>query len=82
MFIICSGYHGYRQGDKTSADIRTEASQSSGDDAMTTTASLDTISEDDHEMPAPPLPSSSVNTYNMNIIRLCGLLLGNVQLAY
>ena len=39
-----------------------------------TTGSLDTISEDDHVMAAPPLPSSSVNL-NMvvNVIKHCGL---------
>lgn len=57
-----SGYYSYRQGDKTSADVRTEASEVSKDTMAT--ASLDTISEDeDHVMPAPPLPSSSVNAY-------------------
>ena len=58
----CSGYHiGYRQGDKTNPDIRTEESQIS-EVTMTTASSLDSISEDEnHVMPAPPQPSSSVN---------------------
>jgi len=59
----CSGYHiGYRQGDKTNPDIRMEESQISEVAMTTASSSLDSISEDEnHVMPAPPQPSSSVN---------------------
>ncbi|XP_065885258.1 protein phosphatase methylesterase 1-like isoform X2 [Dysidea avara] len=50
-----------RQGDAVSVDVREEIVQSTADGvATTTTSSLDTISEDDHAMPAPPPPTSTV----------------------
>jgi len=63
----CTGHHGnYRQGDTVSADIREETIQPVADNiAMTTTSSLDAISEDDHVMPAPPPPTSTVTLYQL-----------------
>ena len=62
---MCTGHHSnHRQGDTVSADVREETVQPATDIvAMATTSSLDTISEDDHVMPAPPPPTSTVVLY-------------------
>ena len=64
---MCTGYHSnHRQGDTVSADVREETVQpAAGIVTVATTSSLDTISEDDHVMPAPPPPTSMVILYQL-----------------